>query len=79
MKISNFTDSVVKLIDSDVTLVAADDIASFIISRNAGSFVFLIAVRSLASFFANAEKSLLIGWIVDDAALLAEELVVETE
>ena len=39
----------------------------------------LVAVRSFASFFAHAEKSLRVSWIVDDAAFLAEELVVERE
>jgi len=67
------------LIDGDVTLVAADDIASFIVSGNAGSLVELVAVRSFASLFANAKKSLRIRWIVDDAAFLTEELVVESK
>ena len=39
----------------------------------------LVAVRSFASFFAHAEKSLRVGWVVDDAAFLAEELVVQIE
>jgi len=73
------SDSVVKLIDSDVTLVAADDVASFIVAGNAGPLVELIAVRSFASFFAHAEKSLRVGWVVDDAAFLPEELVVQVE
>ena len=73
------TDSVVELVDSDVALIAADDIATFIISRNAWSFVLFVAVGALAGFFANTEESLFIGGIVDNTTFLAEELVIQHE
>ena len=73
------TDSVVKLVDSDVALVAADNITSFIISGNAWSLVLFVAVGTLASLFADAKKSLFVGRIVDDTAFLADEFVVEHE
>ena len=73
------TDSVVELVDGDVALVAADNITSFIISRNAGSLVLFVAIGALASLFADAEESLFVGRIVDDTAFLPEEFVVEHE